>query len=62
MKELWKAWDEDAEGSCQVTSSPYYFKEWPGCGCALARLEWQVYKKLIRDKEFCALIEMAGEQ
>ena len=27
IKELWKAWDEDVEGSCQVTSSPCYFKQ-----------------------------------
>ena len=50
MKELWKEWGEDVEGSGQV-HPPAIVKD--DVGVAALLLEWQVYKKkLMWDKEW----------
>ena len=48
VKELWKAWDEDGEGSGQV--HPAILNN--DLGVAALLLEWQAYKKYIWEKEW----------
>jgi hypothetical protein len=48
VKELWKSWDEDVEGSGQV--HPAILNN--DLGVAALFLERQVYKKLIWEKEW----------